>query len=753
MDTYVSTKSPQRKGKRILAVTLALLAAAQLAGCGGDDNNSSGNSSPPGSTGNNGNGGGGGTGGDGGDGGGGGTGGDGGGTGGDGGGSPPAAQVSGVFVDAPVAGLSYTTSSDLSGVTDADGRYDYRVGDTVTFSIGNLVLGTVPGQGVVTPMTVASALVANTSTNPETVAVNLLVLLQSLDANGNPDDGISVTAEIRDAIAANSIDLTAAEADFTSSLSTFVSTVSSASGVTLSPVDRNVAVSHFVGQGPNALAGVYVRVDENFAPITQKIVTLTMFRSGRYLLGGQHDIADCNLGDSDGTPVSPLAFSDDRGNGVEYGNYTWNPLTNEFSVSGVSVETDGFCGFNEPVADATNDTTELEITVDGLVFRDSEGNVAYRFARLESDNTTIAGTWVQPMALMKGQPFLFTLFPSSEDGKTGRYLMVDASLPTPEDTSPGIEEGCYSIDANDTLSVELNSSLCENAIDTNDTAGVSDSENVQMLVDENDRMVIVEGEDVTGFARFPANALTVDALAGAWIFEGTPGADLGTEQQLALLTVFDDGRFLFGTQHDDPTCTPVDYPTPDQEPDGNGLEYGTLSLTTVRGLVKPVPTVDTNGECGLYDANKHVGQFQQLYFVAPNAAGDALVLWANDEEDPAGMVLKRVPSVPNEITGAWLWTEEGASEDEFAVVAYLPSGVMFETSLFPGESGIRRESFTMDGDTMTSQNAGYEFCVDTQSDVSECENETPTPIVETYNVEGDTIADDEGGTMTRIPAP
>ncbi len=67
----------------------------------------------------------------------------------------------------------------------------------VTFSIGNLVLGTVPGQGIVTPTTVANALVANTSNNPETVAVNLLVLLQSLDSNGDPEDGITLTPAIR----------------------------------------------------------------------------------------------------------------------------------------------------------------------------------------------------------------------------------------------------------------------------------------------------------------------------------------------------------------------------------------------------------------------------------------------------------------------------------------------------------------------------------------------------------------------------
>src|SRR5690606_40603387 len=70
---------------------------------------------------------------------------------------PPAGAVSGVFVDAPVAGLSYLTSSDISGVTDAHGRYNYLPGDTVTFSVGDLVLCTVVAQGVVTPMTVAAA--------------------------------------------------------------------------------------------------------------------------------------------------------------------------------------------------------------------------------------------------------------------------------------------------------------------------------------------------------------------------------------------------------------------------------------------------------------------------------------------------------------------------------------------------------------------------------------------------------------------
>jgi hypothetical protein len=733
------TTSPKRFGKRIVAVTLALLAASQLAGCGGDDDPPR-TSTPPGDVGNGGNGGNNG-------------GGNNNGGGGNGGNDdiPPAGAVSGVFVDAPVAGLSYLTSSDISGVTDAHGRYNYLPGDTVTFSVGDLVLGTVVAQGVVTPMTVAAALVENTSTSAETVAVNLLMLLQSLDSNGNPADGISFTAEIRAAVAANSIDLTADEAAFTSALNTFVSSVSSTSGVTLTAVSRSDAIEHFTGQVPNTLAGVYVRADENFEPITQNIVTLAMFRNGRYLLGGQHDDAACDF-DSSGTPATALAFSDARGNGVEYGSYTWDPLSNTFAVSDLRMETDGFCGFNKPVLDATNDITQLEITANGLVFSDAEGNVAYRFARLDSSGSTLGGSWVQPVSLMNGYPFMFTLFPSSEDGKSGRYLMVDASLPDEEyDTSPGIEQGCYSVDADDHLSIELNASLCENAIDTNDTAGLSDpdaAEQLQMLVDENDRLLIVEDEAVTSFARYPGDQLTHSALAGAWILENAPGAELGMQEKLVMLTVFEDGRFLFATHENDASCV-ASYPMPGQEEGGNGLEYGTLSLTD--GVVLPEISVDTNGECGLFNIDNDF--LQRYYYIVPTAAGDALAVWPNDEEDAAGLVFKRVPSVPNEITGAWLWTDENGSIDEFAVVAFLPSGVMFEAALFGDESGLRRESFTMNGNVMTSHIRGYEFCLDTQSEQSECVWGDEY-LTETYTVQGDIIIDDDAeGTITRIPAP
>ena len=49
----------------------------------------------------------------------------------------------GLFVDAEVEGLSYTTSSGVEGVTDENGTYNYTPGDEISFSVGGVDIGTV----------------------------------------------------------------------------------------------------------------------------------------------------------------------------------------------------------------------------------------------------------------------------------------------------------------------------------------------------------------------------------------------------------------------------------------------------------------------------------------------------------------------------------------------------------------------------------------------------------------------------------
>jgi len=101
------------------------------------------------------------------------------------------AASTGVFLDSPVEGLYYETTSGQTGYTNANGEYAYFAGDTVTFYIGGksgFKLGSAGANGVVDVFDVAG----NTSRNTDDVkTANLLRLLQSLDADGNPENGIS----------------------------------------------------------------------------------------------------------------------------------------------------------------------------------------------------------------------------------------------------------------------------------------------------------------------------------------------------------------------------------------------------------------------------------------------------------------------------------------------------------------------------------------------------------------------------------
>jgi cytochrome c553 len=114
--------------------------------------------------------------------------------GGDDGGDVGTSQV-GTFIDAPVSGMEYETASG-SGLTDADGHFTYRQGELVTFRVGKLVIGsTVPdATRIVTPKSLVEEAVS--MGDPQVTLI--LQTLQSLDANGDPDDGIQISAEDRE---------------------------------------------------------------------------------------------------------------------------------------------------------------------------------------------------------------------------------------------------------------------------------------------------------------------------------------------------------------------------------------------------------------------------------------------------------------------------------------------------------------------------------------------------------------------------
>ena len=125
----------------------------------------------------------------------------------DGDGSPDA--VSGRLVDNPVSGVAYD-SQDGAGLTDRQGRY--RAAGDVVFRIGDIELGRASAAEYLTPAEFFDLSGGDPLQTP--AVVNVIRLLQTLDADGDVRNGIAVDEVARDAGLGRSLDFDQPVADF-----------------------------------------------------------------------------------------------------------------------------------------------------------------------------------------------------------------------------------------------------------------------------------------------------------------------------------------------------------------------------------------------------------------------------------------------------------------------------------------------------------------------------------------------------------
>lgn len=96
------------------------------------------------------------------------------------------------LVDSNVSGVSYSCGTQ-SGITGSDGSFKYQHGKTCTFSIGatsfTLSADKLAAGKSVTPLDVFNG--------DDEKAINLARMLQTLDSDGNPDNGIEINATAR----------------------------------------------------------------------------------------------------------------------------------------------------------------------------------------------------------------------------------------------------------------------------------------------------------------------------------------------------------------------------------------------------------------------------------------------------------------------------------------------------------------------------------------------------------------------------
>lgn len=133
--------------------------------------------------------------------------------------SSPVAHV-GVFGSTPVSGLHYRNGDTAPKTTDEHGQFNYSDNQRMAFSIGDLELGSAPGADTITTLDLTND--ASSAHDPR--VANKLALLQTLDADGDLNNGIQITKVIQQEVSANAdiLDFDQSWEDFSTALQTVV---------------------------------------------------------------------------------------------------------------------------------------------------------------------------------------------------------------------------------------------------------------------------------------------------------------------------------------------------------------------------------------------------------------------------------------------------------------------------------------------------------------------------------------------------
>lgn len=303
--------------------------------------------------------------------------------------TPPAtaaaATYTGTLTDSAIAGIAYTTSSGLSGVTDADGHFNFKVGDTVTFKLGSLELGTLTPSGTeetVTPIDLVNTFTELDAATRKNLVTNLLVLLQSVDADGDASNGITIPAAVSTALTgtvSEGLGVALASDPLTFYGGTALADLNAASGSGVAPVSPDAALAHFRDQFLANLNGTYT-----FRELDGHVITFRFDGHGNYVM------TQVGAPELDGAGIV-IGHA-----GVEAGAINWDPQTGEMTLNGSpTLDTNGEWGLSHPLPEE-----HVYISLDGatLLLRivDNDPNTVdgeQRIARTPQPADSLLGVW------------------------------------------------------------------------------------------------------------------------------------------------------------------------------------------------------------------------------------------------------------------------------------------------------------------------------------------------------------------------
>ena len=258
--------------------------------------------------------------------------------------------VEGTFIDSEVQGLTYKGFFGSEGITDEFGHYNFATGEYVEFKLGRVGLGRLRGKtSPVSPLDFYNG--TKTIDSPE--IVNILRVLQSLDKDGNPENGINITP---DAVAAFEAALEAAGVDpATADLATMSD--SELDDLLVKAVRATVTTTDGVVSGEEAKAHFTMTMFGPQPPISKITGSLACDLDARDELSISTDAKDFNASQTLHRKVSSKSTEDvNRENGTSH-----------------------------------NTLKRLSVVVDE---RTSDGSLT-----LSEDNVTLSGVQVHPLAV------------------------------------------------------------------------------------------------------------------------------------------------------------------------------------------------------------------------------------------------------------------------------------------------------------------------------------------------------------------
>ena len=333
----------------------------------------------------------------------------------------------GVFVDSPVINIGYRTATQ-NGVTNSRGEFKYYPGETVTFFIGALEFPPVLADKIVTPLDIA-----NTDNPFNPMVINIIRLLQTLDKDGDPSNGIVITDAARTNAVAIDFDLSIDDFEFAIFVNIDLLNAGQDNNVT-ELFDVQIVLDHFISQldesdlpefvvlpaSDNTISGTWIRKNSSNADFA----VLSFFDDFTYIHG------EINT-------IDPLAVS-----GMEWGTFTRDFI--ERTITSQIFDNNGSAGlsdFNDQQAPNLRllnsridpDTLIVSIDTDGDNFSDE----SISYSRITS--VGLLGTWLSTTTDAE----LLTV--SFFDDNTYFYAIVDRDDST---LMSGMELGTYSRDSN-----------------------------------------------------------------------------------------------------------------------------------------------------------------------------------------------------------------------------------------------------------------------------------------------------------------